>query len=366
MIGPMPDAHAGMPCAPTRRTALGALALAAAAVPLAACGIRLEDDAPRVPLLPTREPVPGEAFLLGLWLGSGDLAELAGRVGGPSTSLPARLAPLHREQVAGLRSLLSRLGIPDRAVADAEAAHRAQTVTAAGGTGTTTGPTTGTTTGTGSPATTATPSGAGSTATSRPVPTTAAPPTTASLAAAEAEALAPESFTELAALPATAVPVAAATLAQRAAAATLLGKTVRWAEQPEVETELAVTALESLRAAVYGFEVVAAQSRDAQRALATTTLATLRARAALVSTLAGEAAAPPALGYPLPFAVTTPAAARRLAVSVLGGLRASHAAAVDGSAGRAGSLASCVEWLAEAEVLAYRWRMAPQPFPGLS
>ncbi|HEY7720396.1 MAG TPA: hypothetical protein VIB11_01035, partial [Pedococcus sp.] len=231
----MPDAHAGMPCAPTRRTALGALALAAAAVPLAACGIRLEDDAPRVPLLPTREPVPGEAFLLGLWLGSGDLAELAGRVGGPSTSLPARLAPLHREQVAGLRSLLDRLGIPDRAVADAEAAHRAQTVTAAGGTGTTTGPTTGTTTGTGSPATTATPSGAGSTATSRPVPTTAAPPTTASLAAAEAEALAPESFTELAALPATAVPVAAATLAQRAAAATLLGKTVRWAEQPEVE-----------------------------------------------------------------------------------------------------------------------------------
>ena len=26
MIWPMPDAHAGMPCAPTRRTALGALA----------------------------------------------------------------------------------------------------------------------------------------------------------------------------------------------------------------------------------------------------------------------------------------------------------------------------------------------------
>jgi hypothetical protein len=349
MIGRMSDAHAGMPCAPTRRTALGALALAAAALPLAACGIRLEDDAPRVPLVPTREPLPGEAFLLGLWLGSGDLADLAGRVGGPAGSLPARLAPLHREQAAGLRSLLGRLGIPDRVVADAEAAHRAQS--AAG-------------TGTGTSSTTATPTV--STATPGPVAGTAAPPTTASLAVAEAEALSPESFAELAALSATAVPVAAAALAQRAAAATLLGKTVRWAEQPEVETGLAAAVLESLRSAVYGFEVVAAQSRDAQRALATTTLATLRARAALVSTLAGEAAAPPALGYPLPFAVTTPAAARRLAVSVLGGLRASHAAAVDGSAGRAGSLASCVEWLAEAEVLAYRWRMAPQPFPGLS
>jgi uncharacterized protein DUF4439 len=350
MIWLMPDAHAGMPCAPTRRTALGALALAAVTLPLAACGIRLEDDAPRLPLVPTREPIPGEAFLLGLWLGSGDLADLAARVGGPATSLPARLAPLHREQAAALRSLVGRLGIPDRVAADAEAAHRrAQDATATAGS-----------------STAATPPSTGSAATPGSATNTPAVPTTASLAAAEAEALAPESFAELAALSAKAVPVAAAALAQRAAAATLLGKTVRWAEQPAVEARLAATALESIRSAVYGFEVVAAQSRDAQRALATTTLATLRARAAVVSTLAGEAAAPPSLGYPLPFAVTTPAAARRLAVSVLGGLRASHAAAIEGAAGAAGSLASCVEWLAEAEVLAYRWRMAPQPFPGLS
>ena len=49
----------------TRRTArrrrAGALAL-----PAAGCGIRLEDDAPRVPLVPARTPVPAEAELVAL------------------------------------------------------------------------------------------------------------------------------------------------------------------------------------------------------------------------------------------------------------------------------------------------------------
>src|SRR5512134_42930 len=78
----MPEVRDGMPCAPGRRTVLAALGLAAVAVPLSACGIRLEDDAPRVPLIPTREPIRGEGLLLGLWLGATDLAEKAAELGG--------------------------------------------------------------------------------------------------------------------------------------------------------------------------------------------------------------------------------------------------------------------------------------------
>src|SRR5690349_11074014 len=102
----MPQVDPGMPPRPSRRSVLtagaGLAAGAAAAMSLAACGIRLEDDAPRVPLIPAREPVPGEAFLLALWRHSDDLAERASGLEGPATGLPARLAGLHRRQVAVL------------------------------------------------------------------------------------------------------------------------------------------------------------------------------------------------------------------------------------------------------------------------
>jgi hypothetical protein len=351
MIWPMPQAQDGMPGAPSRRAALRALGLVAAVVPLAACGIRLEDDAPRVPLVPTREPIPGEAFLLSLWLGSGDLAAQAAGLGGAATSIAGQLRALHQEQASALVALLRRLGVPEKVRSDAESAHRraeaAETSTP--------------TTGASPPATPAVPAGGR--------PTTGGAPareTPAALAEAEARALSQEAFAGLAALTREAVPVAAASLAQRAAAARLLGEAVTWAAQTAVPAELAAEALEATRAAAYGMEVVAAQSRDTQRTLATTTLGTLRARAAALSDLAGDASPPPSLGYPLPFPVTTPAAARRLAVHVLGGLRASHAAMTSGAVGEASALTSCVEWLAEVEVLAYRWRMPLQAFPGLA
>jgi hypothetical protein len=169
----------------------------------------------------------------------------------------------------------------------------------------------------------------------------------------------------LAALDAKAVVSPAAALAQRATAATLLGKAPTWPAQESVAADLAASALEATRAAVYGFEVVAAQSGGSQRRLATATLTTLRARAARLEQPAGEAATPPSLGYPLPFTVTSPRAARRLALHVLDGLRASHGAAASGSAGDVTGLAASVQWLAEAEGLCHRWGMPLQPFPGL-
>ncbi len=329
---------------------VAALGLAAAGVALSGCGIRLEDDAPRVPLIPTREPVPGEAFLLGLWLGSQDLAQQAAALGGAGTALPARLASLHRAQADVLRTLLHTEGVPDRVVEDARKAH-------------TVAPSPTSTTSTAGPAASTAPRASAS---ASPGATGAPPaPSRSTLATAEASALSAESFAALATLDAKAVVSPAAALAQRAAAATLLGKAPTWPAQESVAADLAAVALEATRAAVYGFEVVAAQSGGSQRRLASATLATLRARASRLEEPAGEAATPPSLGYPLPFAVTSPSAARRLALHVLGGLRASRAAAASRSAGEATGLAASVQWLAEAEGLCHRWGMPLRPFPGL-
>lgn len=349
MIGPVPETPRRMPCGPTRRSVLGVLGLAAAAVPLAACGIRLEDDAPRLPLIPTREPVPGEAFLLGLWLGSTDLAEQASALGGAASALPARLAALHRNQAEVLRTLLRTAGVPDVAVREAQQQHED----------------------TASSAPPSSPPASSATATTSPTSPTSEPTTTptapsrSTLAASEVASLSAESFAALGALDAETVTAPAAALAQRATAATLLGQAPTWPTQESVSSALAAAALEATRAAVYGLEVVAAQSSGSQRRLATATLATLRARAARLDSLAGDSAGPPSLGYPLPFPVTGAASARRLAQHVLSGLRAAHAAASARAAGDPTGLAATVQWLTEAEGLCHRWGLPLEPFPGL-
>src|SRR6476659_1526895 len=232
MICPMPEVRDGVPGGPTRRAALGVLALAAAALPLAACGIRLEDDAPRVPLVPTREPLPAEGFLLALWLESGDLAAQASALGGAATAIPTRLAALHREQERVLRSVLRSMGVPDRAVAEAQESHRRAAATP-------------TTTQSSVPASPGAPSPSG-----RPTPAATPPPSPIRLG--EAEALAPESLAGLADVPRASVALAAAALAQRAAASALLGSAVTWPEQSGVPAEVAVIALDAARAAIYG------------------------------------------------------------------------------------------------------------------
>jgi hypothetical protein len=353
----MPQADHGVPPHPTRRGVLSAgagLALGSlASMSLSACGIRLEDDAPRVPLIPTRAPVPGEAFLLALWRHSDALAERATSLGGAATGLPARLAGLHRRQVTVLQAELLRLGVPQKVLDEATAAP---TPTRTGTTGTATTSTATTAPATGTPTSSA---GAGATA-----PPLAGPQ---ALAAEEASDLGPTAIASLATVPTGSVPLIGSVLAQRAAAASLLGAPATWPEKAWSAPSLAASYLESTRAAVYAFEVVAAQSPvSPQRTLALSTLASLQARASEQETLAGASAGPPALGYPLPFPVTTPAAARKLAAAVLTDLRASVARDLGSTGGDLGPLGALVQWLADTEVLASRWGVQLAAFPGLS
>ena len=334
----MPEEAAGAPPLPTRRrllglgVQLGAGALVAAS--LSGCGIRLEDDAPRVPGLPTRRPAPGEAYLLTLRRHSTDLAAEARALGGAPKGLPARLAVLHARQAAVLETELLRMGVP-RSILDAPepTATPGTSATASGSTGT------------------------GSTGTAGP----------AALAASEATDLGPSAIEALAGVGAARIPLAGALLAQRASAATLLGDPAVWPDPTWSEPSLAASYLENTRAAAYAFEVVAAQSpKGAQRTLALSTLVTLRAREGQQEALAGASATAPALGYPLPFSVTTPAAARTLAVTVLTDLRAAVARELASSGGDVGPLGAVVQWLADTEVLASRWGVALAPFPGLT
>jgi len=346
----MPTDRPGAPARPTRREVAGLGVGALAAISLSACGIRLEDDAPRVPGIPERKPIAAEAFLLALWRHTSDLEHRAAGLGGLASGLPARLAALHRQQAAVMRAELATLGVPETVLAEAERAEATTTSpgpspTGAVATSTRSGPT-----GASTASTAGTPTASGA----------------AELAAEEASDLGPTAIASLTQVASSAVPLVGSVLAQRAAAATLLGKPAAWPEPAWSVPSLAATYLETTRSAVYGFEVVAAQSPSgAQHTLATTTLASLRARAARQEAWAAASAGAPDLAYPLPFAVTTSAAARRLAVAVLTQLRAAVAREL-GTAGKdTGALGMLVQWLADTEVLASRWGVPLAPFPGL-
>jgi len=340
----MPEDRPGTPSSPTRRDvlALGARfsALALASASLAACGIRFEDDATGGPGSPARRPLAGEPYLLSLRRRSLELATQAKALKGPVKGLPARLAVLHTRQAEVLGTELLRLGVPASVVDEP-----VPTTTSSTATGMTTSSTTG-----------ATPPASATAAGGPQV-----------LATSEASDLGPAAVRSLAGVPADVLPLAGAVLAQRAAAAALLGSPAPWPEPTWSEPSLAASYLQSTRAAVYGFQVVAAQSpTGAQGTLAKTTLAVLEARQARQEALAGTAAAPPPLGYPLPFPVTTPAGARKLATHVLSELLAAGARDLGSTGGEAGPLGSVVQWLADTEVLASRWGIPLAAFPGLA
>jgi hypothetical protein len=124
---------------------------------------------------------------------------------------------------------------------------------------------------------------------------------------------------------------------------------------------------------VYAFEIVAAQSTGPQRRAAQTTLAALLR---LETAVTGSSSTAPA-GWSLPFPVTTPAAARRLATETLrravdAGPELAGAAptAPHGSSGSSAPTAAALEditrWSATVQALAVDWNLPLTAFPGAS
>jgi hypothetical protein len=286
------------------------------------CGIRLEDDAPRLPLLPTRTPVPAEAELVALTRATAALAALAATVPG---ALEADLATLHQRQHGVLGTTLLAQGVP---ATDLEAPP--------------TGPPT--------PSASASP---------------ASPPAARRAALASAEGGSAASAATFAGVADDLRATIASLHAQRYAAATLLaGRPPTVPLDPVGGDRVGALASETA-AAVYFLEVVSARSTGDQRSRSDSSLAALGAL--LADQLAGGARPDTSLGHPLPFPVGDAAAAARLARDTLTTLRAGygeHLAPLVASDGGPG-LAALTRWLGTVEVESHRWGVALEPFPGL-
>ena len=305
-----------------RRTVVAGVV--AAVLPTAGCGIRLEDDAPRVPLVPTRTPVPAEAELVALTRGTAALADLADTVPG---AVAADLATLHRRQHTVLRSTLLADGVPATELDAAPSASALATATA-----------------TSSPSATATGG-------------------RAALAAAEGASAA--TAARFAGVSDDLRATIASLHAQRYAAAALLAGRPPTVPFDPVGGDPVSALATAASAAVYFLEIVSARSTGAQRDRSDATLAALRDLRA--DQLAGGAQPDDSLGHPLPFPVDDAAAAARLARASLTTLRAAygeHLGPIVASDGGPG-LAALTRWLGTVEVEAHRWGVDLEPFPGL-
>lgn len=335
---------------PAPRPARRALLLGGAALPLlaAGCGVRLEEDAPPVPLVPTRTPLPAEDLLVPLTRECRTLADVAARTSG---AVAAALVPLHHRQHTVLRTTLIRLGVPTEVVdgtgttAD-DSPTPSPTASAASPTTTTSEPTTPTTTSTASP--------------------TATGPTEPPADLARAEGDSATRAATFSGADGDLHPTLAALHAQRFAAAVLLGEDEPVAPGDPVEDASVEELAAQTRGAVYFLEVVAARTSGATAKRARATLGRLEDLVA--EQVAGGPGPTAALGHPLPFEVRSPDDATRLARESLGTLRAGYGPRLDPllrAGGDAGWTAAS-RWLGTVEAECHRWGLALQPFPSLS
>lgn len=352
-----------LPAQPGRRLFLGGgLGLLAAA--LTGCRVRWEDDAPEIPFIPipTREPIPAEDALLWLLRDSHDLA----MTGEPDEAVYA-------EQTAVLRTALYRAGVPietiEAALATPVARPPAPTVTAPAFTAVPRP----------DPESTRTPAGAtaGETDTTLdiadPAPTEPAEPPRP-VAPRDGPAAALRRLRDLAGCGAGLFPIIVSLLAQRWAAVHRGGYDVPGASAasrpvgPWPSPDEAVPFAALTDPARYGFEVIAAQSREEVRITATSTLALIRSLFRAQDARSGGSAAVPEIGYPLPFAVNSPQTAAALASEILADLVDGYAVLAADLAGpsQRTTLPDLVGWLGTAAALGAEWGVPVTAFPGLS
>lgn len=318
--GPSTRARGEPTGAPGRRAVLTAGLLGGGLFLLAGCGVRLEDDAPPVPGLPTRSVDPRAVAVareLSLVRRAGAAAGEAGAAGG---TLATHLATIHAEQERVFADRVRELaehpdGSPRLPDASAEG--------------------------------TAVPAWPASEALGLGEPTGSL-----TLGAGAAE------------VPADELPLILAVRVQRAVGAHLAGAALGAAPPPATASPAeSGRLLEAARSAHYALDVAAARApRSAEIAGARAGVARTRRE---LDVLSGADATPPALGYRLPFPVADAEAARRLAVHALRGLTGAVVAGAGAAVGQEPALATLLAWGAQAEGLAVRLGGGLRAFPGL-
>lgn len=331
---------------PSRRVVTAGV-MGAGALVLAGCGIRLEDDAPRVPLVPTRSPIDGETALVTLL---GAVRDAAAAPVDPTAPLSPRLAPLHRRQATVLHDALRQRGVP--------AAELAPTPTSTPSGPSTAGPSASTTASGGASSSPA-PTGASASPTPSP-PSTLTAVESAVVAAGKGGEQAPPDLR----------PTVVALLGLSHAALELT--TGNAAPSPDAEPSWTapdglVPLVESLHRSTYLLQVAAARGPAQARGDALDVIARIEDVTREVVVAAGSSAPAPELGYALPQPVGTPAQATALATQTFAGLLETFGASLgkltETDPGPVFELLP--RWLGTVAAQAQRTGIPLTPFPGL-
>jgi NOL1/NOP2/fmu family ribosome biogenesis protein len=321
---------------PSRRAVLRAVGLLGAVATTGGCGIRLESDAPDIPLL-ARQKAADEDVLVSLLRGVEAVARVATTpVRGVTDDATARwlatAAAATKTQGAALRSVLRSSHVPSDVVDPR--------------------PTTSATT---------------ATVTSRPAETQAV--VRAALAEAQARLVEAHTAAVGAASVVTVSPpnraLGAAVLLFHGSSAHHLGTEVSW-PIVALPPAAAATALDDMRAARYGLQVAAAHLERTDRAHATTTIAALTAQIDGLIELSGASARPAPAGYTLPFPVTDTDTARLLVRTVLGGLVDASLRPLADLGETSGAVPEIVHRAIAVVDLALGWGLALPALPGIA
>jgi hypothetical protein len=314
-------------------------------IALSGCGLRLDLPQPPPPV-PTRKPAPDERFLLSVIKDLRSLVRAAGTLEprGEARRLVRETVAVQRRQIAVLTGRLTNAGVPTAEITAATAptpAARASTATSAATPSRTPNAT----------------SNATSSASAGAAPEAAAVRSVADLAAVLAS-IAPDRWRALAATTPGTRDLVLSAWSSRLASAVLLGASVNPTAKPSAARPRIIEQTSPL---VYGFEVAAAQSTGQRRARAIATLDALRR---LDLAVAGAATSTPG-GWALPFPVTTPAEAQRLATHLLG-TAVDAIFDVGGPKPDGPALDDTARWSGRVQSLAVDWGMPVAPFPGTS
>ena len=311
---------------PTRRAVLG-LVYAASIAAAGACGLRLDLPQPAPPV-PTRRPVPDEKVLVGAVRELDELVAGAGSISRPGRAAPtlAALAALFSDQARVVTGRLTNDGVPSEVIRPTSAT-RSGTSTAPG--------------------------------TAVPAPTrTTKPALTVASYVEQLGALDSGHWAGVAAATPDNRELLVSLASVRLAGSLLLGGELAF-DSPAAAARPYLA--ERTAPLVYGFEVVAAQSSGAAR---TRALAALGEATDLLRALGGTSSDAPG-GWSLPFPVTTPKEAVRLAQHLLG--TAVEATVIEADrTPDARSLEEVARWSARVQVLAARWGIPLTAFPGMS
>lgn len=303
----------------TRRVALGVLGAGALEL-VSGCGIRMQRGAPHIPLNPiptartTRRPIADQSALLRALQDARRLRTEVDRTNGLPVALKRGLAQPYLTQTTVLRHVLTDSGVRLPAPAAVPNARN----------------------------------------------------TPAALAAAAAAATSGAALEALGHISSANLPMLAAITAQRAAAATLLGRPPHWGPLTGPRQDSAATMLAEVRAATYALQVVAARMPLTARSQAEQSLLMLTGWQDSLTDLAGVSAPPPSLGYSLPFHPADLASTRRLARVALGALLPVAAGLYAQSAGDTAAITGLVRLQAATIAQAYRWGLRLTAFPGMA